>query len=204
MSTLHEEVGGCYSTAGCHVEGGPSMVIGCGGTEAALSCHVRGVNLHPANPSHHVGIETGDDGGPQAGACVAAGCHVTTNVADLHTPSGGCWETPGCHVEGGPSMVIGCGGTDDTLLACHNSPTTRSVLCVIPGRVTGTSVVWLQAHEPILAESPGSSATTTPTSEIPAPDSVGPVPVNPTTNDDASEEVSPSEPSKDDTSTAGG
>ncbi|MBN2840818.1 MAG: hypothetical protein JXP37_07695, partial [Coriobacteriia bacterium] len=118
---------GC-AISGCHVEGGPSGVLGCGGTDPALSCHLRNISYHTENPDHHIAVEYNDSNVPTPGTCVTAGCHSSTRMTTLHpsvkdpvtgeTISGGCYLTAGCHVEGGPSMVIGCGGTDPTL-SCH-------------------------------------------------------------------------------------
>ena len=114
----HHEVG--CAIPGCHVEGGPTGVLGCGGNadNAALSCHLRNISYHTKNPNHHIGVEYSTANVPTPGSCVKDGCHTTTRLSTLHSGVGGCYGTPGCHVAGGPSMIIGCGGNDPTL-SCH-------------------------------------------------------------------------------------
>lgn len=117
VRVLHEEVGACY-TAGCHVDGGPTYMT-CGGAAGAAACHTASDKKKHANfTASHTGIELNRiTGEPAPGSCVSVGCHATVSVYEIHHDVG-C-AIPGCHVEGGPTGVVSCGGPAGTPNACH-------------------------------------------------------------------------------------
>lgn len=116
VDSLHAKKG-CALSA-CHAGAGPSGIMGCGGTDPSRSCHLRNISYHTRNPNHHIGVEYNADNVAAPGTCVTAGCHETNRLSTLHTKVGGCYGTAGCHVKDGPSMVIGCGGSNGAL-SCH-------------------------------------------------------------------------------------
>ncbi len=113
VRTLHETTH--CETAGCHVEGGPTLMT-CGGSATTEgSCHA-GSARHSQASTKHLATEIDRYGNPVPGSCLRAGCHATTDVRTLHETTH-C-ETAGCHVEGGPTLMT-CGGSATTEGSCH-------------------------------------------------------------------------------------
>ncbi len=104
----------CYDTAGCHMVGGPRLMT-CGGPDGADSCHTSS-NRHANYTDKHQATEIDKYGDPSPGGCVKSGCHPTIDVRYLHV-TGRCYNTPGCHMADGPSL-ISCGGPEG-FEGCH-------------------------------------------------------------------------------------
>lgn len=113
-------------TPGCHVEGGPTY-MSCGGIDGQSNCHT-GSNRHRSLDASHQATELGTTGTVQPGACTRSGCHTTVDVRVLHKKKS-C-QNPGCHVEGGPTLMT-CGGTVSNL-SCHNPPPPKTCTVVPP------------------------------------------------------------------------
>ena len=115
---LHHDVG--CEIEGCHVAGGPSGIVSCGGPEGTEgACHV-GADKHRNFYAKHLMTELDDLGYAEPGACSATGCHGTSSAYELHHDVG-C-EIEGCHVAGG-LQITSCGGTPETEGACHRAGT---------------------------------------------------------------------------------
>ena len=137
---LHHDVG-CAIT-GCHVAGGPSGIVSCGGPAGTPgACHV-GADKHRNFYAKHTGIEldwiTGE---AIEGSCVTPGCHPTVSVYELHHDVG-C-AIAGCHVAGGPSGIVSCGGPGGATGACH---TAAEAHLDLSARHTGVELEWLSGQ----------------------------------------------------------
>ncbi|MDZ4170262.1 MAG: hypothetical protein U1E26_11510 [Coriobacteriia bacterium] len=118
---LHAEIG-CTIT-GCHGIGGSingSGLLSCGGNDSDLGCHVGYSSFanHKSVSGMHDAVEMNASGQPDPGSCVRSGCHVSNDLAELHT--GGC-EIDGCHVAGTRPSNLSCGGPDAE--PCHTGYT---------------------------------------------------------------------------------
>ena len=101
------------STAGCHVEGGPTYMT-CGGVDGQDACHT-GADKHDDMDAKHQATELDPAGIATPGTCVSSGCHGTVDARSLH-PTAHC-STSGCHVTGGPTYMS-CGGASGGA-SCH-------------------------------------------------------------------------------------
>lgn len=115
---LHADAG--CTVRGCHQPSGPatgSRTMRCGGGPGDGSCH-EGYSTfsgHKAVAGVHRAVEIGTSGKARKGACQSSGCHVSTDLADLHVDAG-C-EIDGCHGQGDQPQQRSCGGPDES--ACH-------------------------------------------------------------------------------------
>ena len=171
---------GC-TLSGCHSKSGRisgSAPMSCGGPEGTEgACHV-GADKHRTFYAKHTGVELDRiTGEPVPGSCVRAGCHPNTSVYELHHDVG-C-AIAGCHVEGGPSGIVSCGGPEGTEGACHAPPPEPT--CTVEPAATAIAA-WRDRHAPTVAHSSDATASTdtSPSATAPAatstPDAAAPSP----------------------------
>ena len=115
----------------CHNDGATSASAvkagwpGKGGASACAACHGKtGVPVaHGSIDTSHQGLELKLDGSYSLGACARAGCHITTELRQLHSKAG-CTPS-GCHSATGDVFGSGrrtCGG-GVAAGACHSGYT---------------------------------------------------------------------------------
>ncbi|MBE0476121.1 MAG: hypothetical protein IBX62_03370 [Coriobacteriia bacterium] len=118
LRRVHERFG--CTVRGCHASSGDIRgrgVTGCGGMDAATSCHsgYSALTGHKDVDAIHAAVERAPDGVVEKGACAVSGCHPYTDVRELHAEKG-C-VIAGCH-DAGATRLMSCGGSDGAE-GCH-------------------------------------------------------------------------------------